>query len=181
MATPVDRLGLQVPEHRVARRAVLYWGLRQLLGWSAAWLVVRWVRHALVEWRFIGPALRRSAPEILLGLDRLGVALVVVGLVLVIVSPPVRYQIHRWQVGDDTVYVRDGLLRVSWRITPTARIQAVHLRRDLLELLLGLSTLVVASASSNGPLVVVGLDRDRAARVADELERVAARALGEAT
>lgn len=130
---------------------------------------------------FAGLSVEFLTPEILRWLDRLSVTLLVLGAIMVVASPPVRYQIHRWQIGDDTVYARDGLFWVAWRITPIARIQAVHLRRDPLELLLGLSSLIVSSASSNGPIVVVGLDQKQAATIASGLERAAAAIPGEAT
>lgn len=181
MASTRETLGLRVPEHRVDRRAVLYWGLRELLRWGGLWLLVRWIRGSLPLWLAEVPGVLPRVPDVLVWLDRLGVALLVVGAVMVLVAPPVRYQIHRWEVGAEAVHVRDGLLRIAWRIAPTARIQAVHVRRNLLELLLGLSSVIVTTASSYGPLVVVGLDKDRASGVADELERAAERAPGEAT
>lgn len=139
------------------------------------------VRGRLPGWISIAALTDLWLPEVLLWLDRLGVALLVVGAVMVLGAPPVRYQILRWQVGKETVYVRNGLVRLSWRITPIARVQAVHLRRNPLELLLGLTSLSVSSASSYGPVVVEGLDRQRAAAVASELQRVAADVPGEAT
>lgn len=195
MSSVREPLGLRVPEHRVDRRAVLYWALRELFRWGGAWVLVRWIRTSLPgwlvdglrvlpwlpDWWADGAGVLLWVPVILMWLDRLGVALLVVGAVMVLVAPPVRYQIHRWEVGAGSVHVRDGLLRIMWRIAPTDRIQAVHVRRNLLELALGLSSVIVSTASSYGPLVVVGLDQDRASRVADELERAAQEAAGEAT
>ena len=181
MALTREALGLRVPGHRVARRAVLYWGLLELLRWGGAWLLVRWVRDSLPGWLADVPAVLSWMPDVLVWLDRLGVAVLVVGAVMVFVSPPVRYQIHRWEVGAEAVHVRDGLLRIAWRIAPTTRIQAVHVRRNLLELLLGLSSVIVTTTSSYGPLRIVGLDRDRASGIADELEHAAEQAPGEAT
>ncbi|GAB2598820.1 hypothetical protein GCM10009696_00270 [Kocuria himachalensis] len=158
-------------------------------------MLVRWIQASLGGWLTDGlrilswvpdrppgsPGILFWVPVILMWLDRLSVVVLVVGAVMVLVAPPVRYQVHRWEVGSGSVHVRDGLLRIMWRITPTDRIQAVHVRRNLLELALGLSSVIVSTASSYGPLVVVGLDKDRASAVADELERAAQEASGEAT
>lgn len=181
MARTREHLGLQVPEHRVDRRAVVYWALSALLRWGAAWLLVRWIRNSLPGWLADVPQLLPWVPDVLLWLDRLGLVILVIGAVMVFLAPPVRYLIHRWEVDTHGVYVRDGLLRIAWRIAPTARIQVVHVRRNLLELMLGLSSVIVSTASSYGPLIIVGLDRNLAARVAASLEHAAEQVPGEAT
>lgn len=103
------------------------------------------------------------------------------GFVLVFVVPPVRFQIQRWEVGAESVYVRDGLLRVSLRMAPHARVQVVASRRGPLEMLLRLTTVIVTTASSMGPLHLVGLDRDLATRLEAELSERAEASRSEAT
>lgn len=162
------RLGLRVPEHRVHPRAMAWWGLRGLLRVAVARLVLRVLERELPQY---------SAEY----WDPLVLVTYVVGVVLVIIVPPVRYQIQRWEVGDESVFARDGLLRVCLRVAPFARIQAVASRRGPLEMMLRLSTVIVTTASSMGPVYLVGLDRDRAAEIETELSIRAERSRGEGT
>lgn len=132
------RLGLRVPAHRVHPRAVVWWALRGLLWAGAARAVLAWLEHEL-------PQFSEGYWEPLI------TTTYVVGFVLVVVVPPIRYQIQRWEVGTESVYVRDGLLQVNLRVAPFSRVQAVGSRRGPLEMLLRLTTVVVTTASSMGP------------------------------
>lgn len=156
-----DRLGLRVPDERVSPRTMLWWGLRAL---------VQTVGVRLVLW-----ILQQQVPGYSQDYwNPLVTATYVVGSVLVFIVPPIRYQIQRWEVGAESIYVRDGLLAVALRIAPLSRVQTVATRRGPLEISLGLSTVVVSTASSLGPLRMVGLDRDLAVslerRIGDEAE-----------
>lgn len=167
MPTSRDLLGLRVPAHRVHPRAVVWWALRGLLRTGAA-LVVLWL-------------LDRQLPQYAEYWDPLVTLTWVVGFVLVFVVPPIRYQVQRWELGGEALFVRDGLLRVCLRVAPFARVQAVVSRRGPLEMLLRLSTVIATTASSMGPLRLVGLDRDQAIAVETELSDRAEAARTEAT
>lgn len=161
-----DRLGLRVPTERIARRAMLWWGLRSLLQMGLVRLALEF--------------LDRQFPQYYQYWEPLVVLTYVVGFVMVVVVPPVRYQIQRWEVADASVFVRDGLFAVALRIAPYARVQTVATRRDPIALLLGLSTVEVSTASSMGPLRLVGLDKDLAADLETRIADAAEAARGEA-
>lgn len=163
-----DRLGLRVPAYRVNARAMVWWALRGLLRVGAARLVLWLLEREL-------PQLSEQYWEPLI------LVTYVVGFILVFVVPPIRYQIQRWELGEESVFVRDGLLRICLRVAPFARVQAVGSRRGPLEMLLRLSTVVVTTASSMGPLHLVGLDRDLAVRLESDISERAERFRGEAT
>lgn len=145
---------------------MLWWGLRSLIRVALVRLVLWFVQE---EWPQYGEQYW----------DPLITLTYVVGLVAVFVVPPVRYQIQRWEVGADAVFVRDGLFTVALRVAPFARVQTVATRRGPLEILLGLSTVIVSTASSMGPLNLVGLDHHLATRLETDISERAEKARGE--
>lgn len=162
-----DRLGLRVPAEKVSPRALIWWGLRGAL-WTGLVRLVLWV-------------LERELPQYSQQYwDPLITVVYVVGFVAVFVVPPIRYQIQRWEVGAEALFVRDGLLTVALRIAPFSRVQTVATKRGPLEMLLGLSTVIVSTASSMGPLRMVGLNRDLAIRLETEISERAEAARSEA-
>ncbi|MFG2736377.1 PH domain-containing protein [Streptomyces harbinensis] len=167
--SPDDRASrtLRPPEHRVERRAIGWWMLQSLLLTgpllAASVLALLWWEGA------------RPWPAVAVALSAV---LLVVG---VVIEPLWRYRVHRWETTDTAVYARTGWLVREWRAAPLSRVQTVDAVQGPLEQFLGLSTLRVTTASSRGAIDIGGLDKRTAARVADELTRVAELAPGDAT
>lgn len=162
-----SRIQLRAPCHRVERRAIALWAARAvslvllaLLGLLASHLL--W--DASRTWT--GPSL---------------VLVVSLGSLYVLVMPPWRYAVHRWEVTDEAVYAAAGWFVREWRIAPLSRIQTVDTVRGPLDQLLGLSTLVVTTASSSGAITIRGLEPQVARTAARRLNEVTQLAQGDAT
>ena len=97
------------------------------------------------------------------------------------VEPWIRFRVHRWEITDDAVYTLTGWLNRTWTLVPIARIQTVDVTRGPLQLLFGLASVAVLTASSHGTVHIPHLATDVARRVADDLARRAEAVRDEAT
>lgn len=160
-------LSLRPPAHRVERRAIGWWMLQSLLfvGPILAAAIV-----AYVWWEV-------ARPWLILAVIAASLFL----LVTVAVEPLWRYRVHRWETTHEAVYARSGWLVREWRAAPLARVQTVDALRGPLEQLLGLSTLRVTTASSQGAIDIGGLDQKTAARLAEELTEATQQIPGDGT
>jgi uncharacterized protein len=99
----------------------------------------------------------------------------------VLVVPRWRYLVHRWEVTGTAVYTQTGWWALERRIAPMSRIQTVDLVEGAVARLFGLATVTATTASAAGALEIVGLDRDVARRLADDLTVRADAVEGDAT
>jgi membrane protein YdbS with pleckstrin-like domain len=158
---------LRDPAHQVSPRAVVFWTVRAIPGWllllvgQSLWLVVS--RDHL--------ALRAAALVFTL----------VCAAAHLMVMPPWRYRVHRWEVTEDAVYTQAGWLTQERRIAPISRVQTVDTQRGPLEQLFGLANVTVTTASAAGPLRIHGLDRGVADGLVAHLTEVTSRSEGDAT
>jgi membrane protein YdbS with pleckstrin-like domain len=120
---------------------------------------------ALVTW-FVVPDDAGGARTVA---DLLPWLLLPVAAVLVVVQPLWRYRVHRWEITDQVVYTQVGWLTRTWRIVPVARIQTVDTTRGPVQQLLGLSTVIVRTASHAGSTDIEHLDAATADAVAHDL------------
>lgn len=158
---------LRPPRHQVSRRAVTWWALQGVI--TVLTLLVP-LLVALAIW---------ADARFWLGLA--AVAVVLLGGAYVLVMPPWRYRIHRWEATDDAVYTAAGWLSQEWRVAPMSRIQTVDTARGPLQQLLGLSTVTVTTASAAGPLRVEGLDHQEARTLVEQLTATTQATPGDAT
>jgi membrane protein YdbS with pleckstrin-like domain len=97
------------------------------------------------------------------------------------VVPQWRYLVHRWEVTETAVYTQTGWWARERRIAPMSRIQTVDHAEGGVERLFRLATVTVTTASAAGALQIVGLDRDVARALVDELTLKADAVEGDAT
>lgn len=154
-ADEIRTLRLRAPQHRVHRKAILWWTLRPLVCWLA-----------LVVGQLVIARLVPGAPG---WLPITIVAAAVLGLLHVVVMPQWRYRVHRWETTEQAVYTQTGWLNQEWRVAPVSRIQTVDTERGPLAQALGLATVIVTTASAAGPVRIAGLDYPTAVRLVDEL------------
>lgn len=113
--------------------------------------------------RFLLPVPSWAAPAlaILVGLVGVGAAVL-------------RYRIWRFELQDDALVLRRGVLTRVETAVPYVRVQHIDTQRGPIDRLVGLSSVVVYTAGSRGADVTVpGLAPDRAAGLRDRLrERV---------
>jgi membrane protein YdbS with pleckstrin-like domain len=132
-----------------------------------------WRINAAILWALVAALLSAFAYYVhwSLPLTVLAIGIAVVALLDLTAAPEIRFRVHRYEIGEQSVISRSGWLVVQHRITPISRIQTVDVQRGPTARLLGLSTLVVSTASSAGAIRIVALDADVAATVADDLLR----------
>ncbi len=103
-----------------------------------------------------------------------------IGTVLGIVFSVLKYRIWMYQVRDDSLYLRRGVLTRVNTVAPYVRIQHVDTRQGPLERVFGLSTTVVYTAGSRGADVSIpGLTPERAKDLQARLKQLAIAAEGE--
>ncbi|MDX3851556.1 PH domain-containing protein [Streptomyces sp. AK02-01A] len=158
---------LRPPNNTLDRRAIGWW--------RAQWLLLTVVPVAVLA--VLGVFIASARPWLLIS----AAALAVLGLACAAFVPVWWFRLHRWEVTDEAVYVRTGLLRQEWRIAPMSRIQTVDTVRGPLEQLFRLSTVIVTTASAKGAVHIEGLDHELAAELAERLTRITRATPGDAT
>ena len=93
------------------------------------------------------------------------------------VAPELRWRRWRWDVGEDDVEIRSGMLTVTHTVVPLRRVQHVDTHQGVLEQGFGLATVALHTAAGTNKIPALGEGdaaavRDRIAaltRTADEL------------
>lgn len=162
-----ERVRLRAPAHTLDPRAVGWWRARWLLLTAVPVVVLAVLGAFLASARFwlLLPA----------------AVLAALGIGCAVVVPLWWFRTHRWEVTDEAVYVRTGVLWQEWRIAPMSRIQTVDTVRGPLEQFYRLATVTVTTASSKGALRIEGLDHELAAELAERLTRITQDTPGDAT
>jgi hypothetical protein len=158
--------GLREPRNQMSRKAIRYW--RTLAGVQGVLLLAA-----------------EFGIEVLCGLSTatwiaFGISALII-LVYVLVMPPWRYRVHRWEITGDALYTRTGWFAVRWRIAPISRIQTIDSARSVSERLFGLANVTATTASTAGHIKIRGLDAAIADRLQSELSLATARIPGDAT
>lgn len=82
-----------------------------------------------------------------------------------------RYRIWRYQIREDSLYLKRGVITRVHTVVPFSRLQHVDTQRAALERLMGLSTLVVYTAGSRGADVSIpGLKPEEAEELQGSLK-----------
>ncbi|MBB6174348.1 hypothetical protein HNR23_004408 [Nocardiopsis mwathae] len=169
-----DPICLRPPRHRIEQRAIVWWTLRSLLG-IAGYVGLPLAAFLIAE-RF-WPWLADHRPWAL----GAATALAALFALYAVVVPVWRYAVHRWEANEAAVYARSGWFIRQWKVAPLARVQTVDTTRGPLEQLLGLSTLVVTTASSYGPVAIPGLNHEVASEAAQYISELTQAIPGDAT
>ena len=157
---------LREPSQRVSPRARLMWATSAVLQ-GVVVVAVLAVVGPLTDW---------------LPIPVWAVVLVAVAaLAYVVVMPTWRYRVHRWEVTATAVYTQTGWWVRERRIAPMSRIQTVDHAEGAVARLFGLATVTVTTASAAGALEIVGLPRERALALVEELAVQADTVAGDAT
>lgn len=101
--------------------------------------------------------------------------------VYTIAMPRWRYAVHRWEATETAVYTQTGWWSIERRIAPMSRIQTVDYEEGAFARLFGLASVTVTTASAAGALAIVGLDKQLARELVDQLTRRADAVPGDAT
>lgn len=149
------RWELRPPRERVDPRCLAWWSC-QLVGTALVSCLALAVSAVLIA---------AARPWLLLA------AGVVAALTLpdVLIVPRTLMRIHRWEVTDEAVFTRSGLIWQQWRAAPLSRVQTIDTDRGPLQRLFRLTTITVSTASAKGPLRIEALDAERAEQLAQRL------------
>lgn len=141
-------VALRPPRQHVDPRCPIWW-TAQYASMFAVPVVVLIILGVLIEparaWLLVPAAL-----------------LLVIGIVVTLFVPRLRFRIHRWEATEDAVYTRSGWLFQEWRAAPLSRVQTVDLARGPMQRAFGLASVTVTTASSKGPVVIEALDHQEA-------------------
>ncbi len=156
------------PVGRPSRRAVRFWTLDAIIGWT-------FFAALQVLWMLVG---NYWTDPIHLG----GLGLTIIAAIIhASIMPRWRYSVHRWEVTDDAIFVRSGWLTQETRVAPISRLQTVDSRRGFLSRIMGLTTVKITTASSAGALTIHALDDAVAEQVVAKLAAIAQQNAGDAT
>jgi len=130
--TPPLSRGDAPPSRRLARGATWAWRVH-LLG--------IWIALAVLA-ALLGPVVDVAA-----GILFTGSALVFIPAIVLL--PELRYRRWRWDVRPDVIDIQHGTFTVRRTLVPLERVQHVDTKRDVLEQMLDLSTVVVHTAAGS--------------------------------
>ncbi|GAA4477248.1 PH domain-containing protein [Rhodococcus olei] len=156
------------PKWRPSTKAPALWAVNAVLMWLPVFV-------AQVVWAVVDGAWT-TWPHL-----TVFAASVVLSLAHVLIVPPWRYRVHRWEISDTAVYTRTGWFTQERRIAPISRIQTVDTERGPIDRMLGLATVTVTTASSAGAVKISALDREVADATVTRLTEIAGRNVGDAT
>ncbi|SDI00566.1 PH domain-containing protein [Nonomuraea jiangxiensis] len=158
---------LRPPRHQADPRAVAWWTVQWLILMvpvAAAAVAAYWTLTERPVWL--------GAVVVVFAVGCLAVALV---------APRASYRVERWEVTDQAVYTRKGILTHTWQVAPMSRIQRVDTARGPVQRLFGLAAVTVTTASSAGAVKIEALDHEVAAELAERLIAITHATPGDAT
>jgi uncharacterized protein len=136
------------------------------LEWTLAGLLVAAVTGATAGLLWMGDEGRAAVVAALAG-----GALTALLAVAAVVQPRLAYRRFRYEISDLGLYVARGRLWRTWQVVPHARVQTVDTKSGPFERALGLVSVAVTTASSDGGTAVPGLDRKVADALVSDLAR----------
>jgi membrane protein YdbS with pleckstrin-like domain len=167
MAETSAPLRLRPPRRRLNRRFIL-WRTLQAVFWCAGVMgvltAIFWYAEATRPW--LGPVLLVTG---------------VLYAVNITVMPTWRYRVHRWETTDDAVYALSGWITRRWQIVPVSRIQSIDTEIGPLQRRLGIATISVTTASSEGKITIEGVEVGAAEETVDRLREITGATAGDAT
>lgn len=158
---------LREPANLVSPRALSYWRVTE-----AIYLVITGV--ALVVLLIVLPSFPWWAWLI-------AAVVIVPGIFNLLVAPPIRYRIHRWEITDEAVFTRSGWINTEQRIAPLSRVQTVDSKQSFLMRMFHLASITVTTASAAGPITIECLDADEARQLVATLTTITSATTGDAT
>lgn len=154
-------MALTPPARPLDPRAVTLWRLQRLLRFGLFTLPVG-IMIGTGASVVLGPAAGIA----------LGIGWCSFGLLGMLAWPPLEYRHYRYDVRDHDLLVQHGVLFRRWSSIPLNRIQHVDTRQGPLERMLGLSRLLVFTASGvSADGSIPGLAAETAEGLRDELSR----------
>lgn len=144
-------------------RIQVVWIIRSLIGAAVLGAIATGVDRYFLDWGALLP-----------------VAVFAVAAFLMIGHAVLRYRVWRFEIRDDELYLRRGVITRVQTVVPYVRIQHVDARRGPFERAIGLATTVVYTAGSRGADVVIpGLTPERSEGLQEELKQLAIESEGE--
>ena len=146
MDLAAESISLDGAEHHLDERVRTMWAVSRALVW--------------VVLAFLAGLLFAMADEVTGLVAALAVMVVAVGLSVTWAG--LRWTRWTWRAHDDALQVRHGVVAQHTSLVPYHRIQQIDVRRGPLERLLGLSTLILRTASATSDATVPGIAEEHA-------------------
>lgn len=102
-------------------------------------------------------------------------AVLAVALIYIVAAPPVYYARYRYQITEDKVDVRYGILVIRHILVPIERVHQVEVSRGPIDTMLGLGDVTITTAG--GDATINYLEIEEAEKVADLLNDLIGRML----
>jgi hypothetical protein len=102
-------------------------------------------------------------------------AVLAIALVYMVAAPPVYYARYRYQITEDKVDVRYGILVIRHILVPIERVHQVEVTRGPIDNMLGLGDVTITTAG--GDATINYLEIEEAEKVADRLNNLIGRML----
>jgi membrane protein YdbS with pleckstrin-like domain len=102
-----------------------------------------------------------------------------VALAYIVAAPPVSYARYRYQITEDSVDVRCGVLVIRHILVPIERVHQVEVSRGPINTMLGLADVTITTAG--GDATIEYLEIEEAEKVADLLNKLIGRMLQDRT
>jgi uncharacterized protein len=114
--------------------------------------------------------------------DKLYIPVAVYGLVAIVavylvLSPPVFYARYRYKVSEDRIDILRGVITIRHTVVPIERVHQVEVTRGPVNNMYGLADVTITTAG--GIAVIQYLELDEAEKIADHLNTVVNRVVGE--
>lgn len=149
------------PHQRLDPKARTLWIINGLMGLVAIVAIVIAIIFALHRWRDLSLVWTVGIP----------LFVTIIGLVLVLGDPILRYRSWHYAIRTDEVDLQHGLITRQRQLVPMARIQHVDTRQGPLERHYGLATVVFFTAA--GSMEIPALSVEHAAEVRDQIAALA--------
>lgn len=104
-----------------------------------------------------------------------GIAVLTIALVYMVIAPPVYYARYRYQITEDKIDVRYGVLVIRHILVPIERVHQVEVSRGPINSMLGLGDVTITTAG--GDATIEYLEIEEAEMVADRLNTLVGKML----
>lgn len=104
-----------------------------------------------------------------------GIAVLAIALLYMVIAPPIYYARYRYQITEDKVDVRYGVLVIRHILVPIERVHQVEVSRGPINSMLGLGDVTITTAG--GDATIEYLEIEEAEKVADRLNNLVGKML----
>lgn len=123
----------------------------------------------IIELLFIRPNINYDIPT---GFTSL--IIIILGVIMSVLYPVLKYKYWAYEVRDEELFLKRGILLRITTIAPFSRIQHIDVQQNLFERMMNLARLVIYTAGTRGAdIIIPGLPIEYAEMLRDQLKEYA--------